>query len=113
MPYNYINTELGYPIVLQSVKDVEITKNSICIYDTNLHDYAININSTYHLSIECTETSKDIQTVLNICQFLKEHHVSRDFLIYAIGGGIALDIINFSASIYKRGLDVVDRKSVV
>ena len=56
------------------------------------------------LRIEATEQSKNMDTVLGICEWLLGCGADRDALVVAIGGGITSDMVGFAASIYKRGV---------
>ena len=56
------------------------------------------------VSIEATEKSKNIDTVLDICSFLLENKADRNSLVLGIGGGITTDMTGFAASVYKRGV---------
>ena len=56
------------------------------------------------LKIEATEQSKNMDTVLGICEWLLGCGADRDALVVALGGGITSDMVGFAASIYKRGV---------
>lgn len=56
------------------------------------------------LEIEATEQSKNMDTVLGICEWLLGCGADRDALVVALGGGITSDMVGFAASIYKRGV---------
>ena len=56
------------------------------------------------LRIEATEQSKNMDTVLGICEWLLGCGADRDALVVALGGGITSDMVGFAASIYKRGV---------
>ncbi|MBR4518229.1 MAG: 3-dehydroquinate synthase [Victivallales bacterium] len=52
------------------------------------------------------ETSKNLDTVTGILNFLAENHVTRSDLVVALGGGVTGDIAGFAAAIYLRGIRV-------
>ena len=54
--------------------------------------------------IEAAESSKTIDTVLDICSWLLDNGADRNALLLAIGGGITTDMAGFAASVYKRGV---------
>ena len=56
------------------------------------------------LRIEATEQSKNMDTVLGICEWLLGCGADRDALVVALGGGVTSDMVGFAASIYKRGV---------
>lgn len=53
------------------------------------------------------ETSKNINTVVSIIETMEKAYLGRDSLIVALGGGTVGDIAAFAASIFKRGVPVV------
>ncbi|RLC44671.1 MAG: hypothetical protein DRH57_08970 [Candidatus Cloacimonadota bacterium] len=53
------------------------------------------------------ESSKNIHQVEKIYQALIKFHISRDSIIYSIGGGVVGDISGFIASTFKRGIKLV------
>jgi len=53
------------------------------------------------------ETSKNIDTVVAIIETMEKACLGRDSLIAALGGGTVGDIAAFAASIFKRGVPVV------
>lgn len=55
-------------------------------------------------SVEVSEESKTLETVMEICAWLLDSAADRDALVLAVGGGITTDMAGFAASIYKRGV---------
>lgn len=78
------------------------------VYDRNVECFAKEIISSAKVSgsmaIDADGTSKNIDTVLDICRFLLEHNADRKAMLLAVGGGTTTDIVGFAASIYKRGV---------
>lgn len=56
------------------------------------------------LPITADEAHKTIDTVMEICRWLRDCGADRDALVLAIGGGVTTDMAGFAASIYKRGI---------
>lgn len=54
--------------------------------------------------IEASEENKNMDTVMDICEWLLDNGADRDALVLAVGGGITTDMAGFAASIYKRGV---------
>ena len=54
--------------------------------------------------IEAAESSKTMDTVMDICSWLLDNGADRNALLLAIGGGITTDMAGFAASVYKRGV---------
>ncbi|MHC4394801.1 MAG: 3-dehydroquinate synthase [Planctomycetota bacterium] len=53
------------------------------------------------------ETSKNIDTVVSIIETMEKASLGRDTLVITLGGGTVGDIAGFAASIFKRGVPVV------
>ena len=56
------------------------------------------------LAITADEAHKTIDTVMDICRWLRDSGADRDALVLAVGGGVTTDMAGFAASIYKRGI---------
>jgi 3-dehydroquinate synthetase len=56
------------------------------------------------LPITADEGHKTMDTVMNICRWLRDCGADRDALVLAVGGGVTTDMAGFAASIYKRGI---------
>lgn len=53
------------------------------------------------------ETSKNMRTVDAILEAMEKAYLGRDTVVLALGGGVVGDIAGFAASIFKRGVAVV------
>lgn len=53
------------------------------------------------------EKSKSISSLTSILDMLQKNNYTKDSLIVAFGGGVVGDIAGFAASIYMRGIDIV------
>jgi 3-dehydroquinate synthase len=53
------------------------------------------------------ETSKNMRTVEAILEAMERAYLGRDTVVLALGGGVVGDIAGFAASIFKRGVAVV------
>lgn len=78
------------------------------IYDENVEQWADALAGEAHIdacmSIEASEQTKDIDTVMDICRFLLAMDADRGATVIALGGGVTTDMVAFAASIYKRGV---------
>ncbi|MGM9740873.1 MAG: 3-dehydroquinate synthase family protein [Candidatus Cryptobacteroides sp.] len=82
------------------------------VADRNVEGYADRVakalepcgNLRGRLSINANENAKNMDTVMEICQWLLGLEADRKALVFAIGGGITTDMAGFAASIYKRGV---------
>jgi len=59
----------------------------------------------YHfVTLKTSESDKTLESVLRVCEEAKAFGLDRHGLMVAIGGGIALDVVGFAASMYRRGI---------
>ncbi len=58
-------------------------------------------------SIEAGEKSKNSRTAMALVDFLTRSLISRTDLVVALGGGVVGDLTGFAASVYKRGVDLL------
>ncbi len=82
----------------------------VVIYDQNLTD-AVGLTTKWSNSVHgltVSETSKSLETVTRIWDFLFEQGITRRGLLIAVGGGVLTDLCGFAASTYKRGIDYVN-----
>jgi 3-dehydroquinate synthase len=60
------------------------------------------------LVIECDESTKDIVSAEKILAFFdKKQVLRRSEPVYAIGGGVLLDLVGYACSIYRRGIPYI------
>ena len=88
---------------------VLITDNSVgSIYAkqmmNSLKDVGLNINL---IEFPAGESSKNINTVLDIVGKLLELGADRSTILIALGGGVVGDLVGFIASIYMRGIPYI------
>jgi len=82
------------------------------VYDANAEAHAAKLVAALKeggkleavRSLEVSEESKTMETVLSIEDWLLGGGADRDALLLAVGGGITTDMAGFAASIYKRGI---------
>lgn len=60
------------------------------------------------MTIKATEKDKGLEQLLQIINFLDDNGAVRSSLVYAIGGGVVTDLVGFAASIYKRGVKLIN-----
>jgi 3-dehydroquinate synthase len=88
---------------------VLITDNSVgSIYAKQLvdsfKDVGLNIN---RIEFPAGESSKNINTVLDIVGKLLELGTDRSTMLIALGGGVVGDLVGFIASVYMRGIPYI------
>lgn len=108
-PLCIINTGRTVEEVVPWLKDFP---SVYIVADRNVEGYAARVaealepcgNLRDRLSIDANENAKNIDTVMDICQWMLGLEADRKALVFAIGGGITTDMAGFAASIYKRGV---------
>ena len=70
----------------------------------SLNDVGLNIN---RIEFPAGESSKNINTVLDIVGKLLELGADRSTMLIALGGGVVGDMVGFIASIYMRGIPYI------
>jgi 3-dehydroquinate synthase len=74
------------------------------VYD--LYKDRIPVDAVIH-QIDCGETHKHLQTAETVWNFFNEINLKRRETVYAIGGGVALDLVGFCCSVYRRGIPYI------
>jgi 3-dehydroquinate synthase len=83
-------------------------------YTFNEHDFLLidnNIQAIYGIChknqfiLDATESNKNIDSTLKVCEWLCGKKFNKGHRLYVIGGGITQDIGAFVGSIYKRGIN--------
>ncbi|AWR97646.1 3-dehydroquinate synthase [Acidianus sulfidivorans JP7] len=75
------------------------------IYPKSLN---INAKADIKIAIDDGENAKDINNVLDLVHKLYDYDFDRGDYLIAIGGGTVLDLAGFVASIYMRGVNLVN-----
>lgn len=57
--------------------------------------------------LNASEDCKNIEKVKNLCAAAKQFGMQRDSLFIAVGGGITMDIVGFTAFIYRRKIPYI------
>lgn len=83
-----------------------LADRNVVMKSRDVSELVDSLRSTGHhvKQIKAAETTKTMETVMEICAWLLESGADRDALVLAIGGGITTDMAGFAASIYKRGV---------
>lgn len=91
------------------------TKKVLVIIDSQVSSlYASKLDfqspyfTCYYYVICGSESSKSIDEVTKIWQFLLENSFSKDDLVLNVGGGTICDIGGFAAATYKRGIPCIN-----
>ena len=73
------------------------------VFDIHLKNL-IKIDKERIYLIDATESIKNIETVLSICEFYAKHNINKGSDIYVIGGGIFQDLGGSASYLFKRGV---------
>lgn len=73
------------------------------VFDIHLKKY-IKIDKKRIYLVDASESIKNIDTVLNICEFYAMHNINKGSDIYVIGGGILQDLGGSASYLFKRGV---------
>ncbi len=96
--------EIGAPEKLLLVTDSNVApiygeevKRLLCEagYDVGIHIFPAG------------EQHKDMEQILGICGACLKHHMDRNSMVLALGGGVVGDMAGFAAAIYMRGIRFV------
>ena len=114
-----------YPIIFEESfdnlsevwKECELTTGKVCIVtDTNVEPlYAQQVkaelekvcSSCVIYAFPAGESSKNLETVQKLYEFLIENHIERKDMLVALGGGVVGDLTGFTAATYLRGISFV------
>lgn len=115
--YQY-QVKIGSDILKESLEEVLLhySETDIC-YITNetIHsiypDFAERFipahYNVHRFILKDGEQFKNLDAVSAIYDFLAEHHMNRNNIVIAFGGGVIGDIVGFAASSYMRGIPFI------
>ncbi len=106
----YIGRDLGSFISKVSSKYSDQSKKVVSITDSGLLKKAPSFASEFlstvpHLNLPSGETTKSIEHLSNIWDFLADHGIDRSGILFALAGGVTGDLAGFAAASYLRGID--------
>ncbi|WP_217585439.1 3-dehydroquinate synthase [Lentibacillus saliphilus] len=90
------------------------------ITDQNVEHYyladvltALTDHNVYHASITPGESSKSLDVFHALHTAALSHHLDRNALIIALGGGVVGDVAGFVAATYMRGIDYIQMPTTI
>lgn len=87
---------------------VVIDKNVNKIYGKEIKRFFDENKAEYLLwELNASEDYKNIEKVTSLCSVAKEFGMQRDSIFIAIGGGITMDIVGFTAFIYRKKIPYI------
>ena len=86
------------------------------LYDVNVRKKCLDLflsyfpilKTSFFIEIKSGEKYKSIQTVIHIVEELIKNNAEKNSLLINLGGGVVSDIGSFVASIYNRGINLVN-----
>ena len=111
----YIGTGLLYrvgdfvPVELEGRQIFIITDKNVESYARRISDILVQEGAVKAeiLTLAAGEETKSFKNVEKVCQWLLERGITRDSIIFAVGGGVIGDLTGFCASIVMRGVPYV------
>lgn len=92
----------------QTLSDILKQYSSVfVVYDRNVRQYARELagdSAWPMLGIDANESTKTVESVMEICRWLLYGGADRQSIVLAVGGGVTSDMVGFAAGIYKRGI---------
>ena len=83
-------------------------QNYVVVTDSNVAElYGRRFAAERQMVLEPGEQSKDMKHLEKILAFLNETGIDRDGVVVALGGGVVGDITGLAASLYKRGIQLI------
>lgn len=71
------------------------------------------LKNSHQISIAAGDEHKNIQSAIQIWQYLSENGATRQSLMINVGGGVVTDIGGFVASTFKRGINYINVSTTV
>ncbi len=110
-----INEQHEYPVYIGNQIVNNLIKEQFANYEQVVFfiDNKIKISSELLENqlvywFEAKEANKSLSKYEEMIKFLLENNINRkSSLIIAIGGGVTLDLVGYTASTYKRGVDIL------
>ncbi len=109
--------ENGFSGLSAAVRKTDLPLHRVCLVgDTNtmpLFEEALvtelkNVFETVQVyAFPAGEEHKNLDSIRGLLAFLMDHHFDRKDCIAAVGGGVAGDMAGFAASVYLRGIPVI------
>jgi 3-dehydroquinate synthase len=87
-------------------------KRLFIVTDSNVYRIYASLINEHFAGVPCHvipagEKSKNYYRLLGILKAMTENHVTRSYTLIALGGGVIGDIAGLAASLYMRGIDIV------
>lgn len=92
--------------LIGSSKAIIVTTSTVHkLYTEYIYAELLSNNISVHmLVLNCSESSKNIQQVEQVCKEALQQNIGRDGIIISVGGGVVTDIVTVAASLIRRGV---------
>ena len=118
------NGKFAYDIVIENsfisllneIEKVENTDKKVCIVTDNnveslyLEEVKKSLQFKYKVFsfvFKAGEESKNLDTVVNLYEYLLQNNFERKDFLVALGGGVVGDLCGYTAATYLRGIDFI------
>ena len=118
------NGKFAYDIVIENsfisllneIEKVENTDKKVCIVtDSNVESlYLEEVKKSlqfkykvFSFVFKAGEESKNLDTVVNLYEYLLQNNFERKDFLVALGGGVVGDLCGYTAATYLRGIDFI------
>ncbi len=108
-----VNANIDYDVYIKNGIFNDIDKyilkydNVYLVVDNKLklNDFYNKFDDVFHLNVK--EENKNSHVLFKILNFYKKNNIKKKKdLVVAVGGGVTLDLVGLSSSIFKRGIDM-------
>lgn len=90
------------------LNDILKQGSNVLFIDQNVYKIALSHLSLREIApvflFDAIEDHKNINSALDLCNFLQNNGVNRGSMLYVVGGGITQDIGAFAGAMYRRGI---------
>ena len=108
--------ENSFISLLNEIEKVENTDKKVCIVtDSNVESlYLEEVKKSlqfkykvFSFVFKAGEESKNLDTVVNLYEYLLQNNFERKDFLVALGGGVVGDLCGYTAATYLRGIDFI------
>ena len=111
----YIGAGLLYRIADYVPDDLEgrmaliVTDENVSSYAASVRDVLVEagVRSAEILTLPAGEQTKSFRHYQQVCEWMLEKGISRDSIVFAVGGGVVGDLAGFAAATVMRGVSYI------
>lgn len=107
---NIRDYDVFFEVNFQFLADIACIEKSVVVIDRNVYSlyreyFDKCFNAEKIIFFDATEAKKNIDSVIEIYEYLTKQQAKRNLTLISIGGGITQDVTGFAASTLYRGID--------